>query len=112
MAIKHIFISHAHADAAAATELAEHLKNAGHDTKVDTHDLGLGDNAIAFMNEGIANAHTIIILFSQHSKEAEWQQLEIDSAVWNEVAQNGGRCIVLRMFSAIRRLLKGTGRGG
>ena len=101
MAINHIFVSHASADAAAATQLAEHLKNAGHDTKIDTCDLSLGDNAIAFMNDGIANAHTVIILFSEHSVGAKWQQLEIDSAVWNEVAQNGGRCIVLRLDDAI-----------
>ena len=60
MAIKHIFISHANADAAAATQLAEHLKNAGHDTKIDTHDLGLGDNAIGFINEGIAKGRSYV----------------------------------------------------
>jgi Cdc6-like AAA superfamily ATPase len=97
MGVTHIYVSHAGEDAPIATQLADHLRNAGHDTKVDTHDLSLGDNAIAFMNDGIANAHTIIILFSIHSANAKWQQLEIDSAVWNEVAQGGGRWIVVRL---------------
>jgi len=97
MALTYIYVSHAGEDAPIATELAEHLRNAGHDTKVDTLDLSLGDNAIAFMNEGIANAHTVVILFSKHSASAKWQRLEIDSAVWNEVAQSGGRCIVVRL---------------
>ena len=95
MGITHILISHAAEDAKIATELAEHLRNAGHETKVDTRDLGLGDNVIAFMNEGIANAAAVIILFSKHTTDAEWQKLEIDAAVWNEIAQSGGRCIVV-----------------
>ena len=97
MSITHIFISHASEDGEIATELAGHLRNANHETNVDTQDLGLGDNAIAFMNEGIANAAAVIILFSKHTPDAEWQKLEIDSAVWNEVEQGGGRCIVVRL---------------
>jgi len=97
MGLRHIYISHAGTDAAVAAQLEKHLRNAGHETKVDMRDLGLGDNAIAFMNEGIANAHIIIILFSKHYTNAKWQKLEINSAVWNEVAQSGGRCIVVRL---------------
>lgn len=97
MAITHILISHAAEDTKIAKDLEEHLRNAGHETKIDTRDLGLGDNVIAFMNEGIANAAAVIILFSKHTSEADWQKLEIDAAVWNEVAQDGGRCIVVRL---------------
>ena len=80
-----------------ATELSEQLRNAGHDARIDTRDLTLGDDAIEFMNEGISNAAAVIILFSRHSLEAEWQRLEINAARWNEVAQGGGRCIVVRL---------------
>jgi hypothetical protein len=97
MSFKHIFVSHAGEDRAAAEQLVEHLRNAGHDTKVDLHDLGLGDDAIDFMNSGIAEAHTIIIMFSAYSAAARWQRLEINSAVWSEVEQSGGRCIVVRL---------------
>ena len=87
MNLKHIFISHSSEDAEIASELAEHFRNADHETKVDTQNLDLGDNAIAFMNEGISNAAAVIILFSTHTPKAEWQKLEIDAAVWNQVAQ-------------------------
>ncbi|MGO8731319.1 MAG: toll/interleukin-1 receptor domain-containing protein [Terriglobia bacterium] len=97
MGVTHIFVSHAGPDAAIATQLTQHLRDAGRDTKVDTLNLSLGDNTIDFMNEGIANAHTVVVLFSRHSANAKWQKLEIDSAVWNEVAQSGGRCIVVRL---------------
>ena len=97
MNLKHIFISHATQDARIASDLAEHLRNADHETRIDTKDLSLGDNAVAFMNEGIANAGVVIILFSKHTPRAEWQKLEIDAAVWNQVAQDGGRCVVVRL---------------
>jgi hypothetical protein len=64
---------------------------------VDTRELILGDNAIDFMNQGIAEAHTVIILFSRHTPDAKWQNLEINSALWNELEQNGGMCIVVRL---------------
>ena len=87
----------------------EHLRNAGHATKVDLFDLGLGDDAIAFMNRGIAEAHTVIILFSVHSASPKWQQLEINSAIWSEVERTGGRCIVVRLDDTpVAAILEGT----
>jgi TIR domain len=100
--MKHIFVSHAGADVAAAERLALALRNAGHDTKVDTKELGLGGDSITFMNESIAQAHTVIVLYSRHTPNAEWQKLEIKAAVWNEVAQCGGNCIVVRLDVAGR----------
>ena len=97
MGIGHIFISHASKDAHIATELADHLRNANHETRVDTRDLGLGDDVIAFMNEAIENAAAIVILFSKHTPKAVWQNIEMNAAVWHEVAQGGGRCIVVRL---------------
>ena len=95
--MRRIFISHSSSDTAAASQLAADLRNAGHEAAVDEIDLGLGDDSIDFMNRGIAEAHAIIILFSQHTINAKWQHLEINAALWNEVAQAGGVCIVLRL---------------
>ena len=100
MGIKRIFVSHAGPDAAIATKLAEHLRNAGHDAKIDTLDLPLGGNVIAFMNAELDAADAVIILFSAHTASATWQNPEIDAAVWNELAGDGGRCIVVRLDDA------------
>ena len=97
MGITHIFVSHATPDTETATTLATHLRDAGHETKVDTHELRLGDDCIAFMNNEIADAAVVIILFSEHTHFAKWQNLEINAALWNEVAQDGGKCIVVRL---------------
>jgi hypothetical protein len=49
------------------------------------------------MNDGIAGAHTVVILYSKNTPQAKWQKLEIYSAVWNEVEQSGGVCMVVRL---------------
>ncbi|WP_437225977.1 toll/interleukin-1 receptor domain-containing protein [Planctomicrobium sp. SH661] len=95
--LKHIFVSHAGPDRALADQLAADLRDAGHETKVDTRELKLGDDSIDFMNEAIADAHTVIILYSQHTPKARWQMLEINASLWNEVAQDGGTCILVRL---------------
>jgi hypothetical protein len=97
MGLTHIYISHAGEDSAVAQALAGHLKDAGHDTKVDVANLSLGDDVIEFMNDGIAQAHVVVILLSKHMLAATWQRLEINAAVWNEHAQKGARCLPVRL---------------
>lgn len=100
MSITRIFISHSTPDSAVATDLAQHLRNAGHETTVDTLDLDLGDDLIAFMDDGIAEAAAVIILLSRHSADAKWQKLEMAAALWNEVIKESGKCIVFRLDDA------------
>ena len=98
--MRHFFVSHAGEDKAVASRLAEHLRNTGLDVIVDTHELGLGDDSIEFMNESIAGAGVVIILYSKHTEAARWQKFEINAAVWNEVEQDGGVCVVVRLDDA------------
>src|SRR5262249_44425063 len=95
--MKHVFLSHAGKDSAVANRLYGDLRNVGHDVRIDLHELTLGDDTIDFMNDEIANAHTVVILFSKNTPAAKWQRLEINAAVWNEVAQEGGKVIVLKI---------------
>jgi hypothetical protein len=97
--MNHIFISHAGGDSAVAERLYEDLKNAGHEARIDKCELRLGANSIQFMNEGIAQAQAVVILFSKSTPSASWQKIEIDGAVWNEIQQGGATCIVIRLDS-------------
>ena len=63
MGITQVFVSHAGKDVVIATALADHLRNAGHDAKIDMRDLALGHNTIEFINDSIKNAAAVIILF-------------------------------------------------
>ena len=98
--MKHIFISHAGKDSAIAQRLCEDLRNVGHSVRIDLHELKLGDDTIQFMSDAIAQAHTVIILFSENTANAKWQKTEINAAVWNEIAQEGGKVIVLKIDAA------------
>jgi hypothetical protein len=92
-----IFISHAGADADVATRISQDLKNAGHETRVDTSELRLGVDSIEFMNQSIEDADVVLILHSKHTPQAVWQKLEVHAALWNEIAQEGGKCIIIRL---------------
>ena len=93
--MKHIFITHAGPDASMAQRLQGDLKNIGHEVRIDVTGLRLGDNSIRFMNEGLGDAHTIIILYSMHIKQAKWQQREVEAATWQEINEGKTRVIVL-----------------
>ncbi|MFC5455031.1 toll/interleukin-1 receptor domain-containing protein [Prosthecobacter fluviatilis] len=95
--MKQIFISHATADSHVANKLAEDLKMAGHEVRIDTKDLGLGDDVVEFMEDGINRASAVIILHSKNSAQAKWQKKEINAAIWKEVADSGGTCIVIKL---------------
>jgi len=95
--MKHVFISHAGRDTAEAQRLSDELRNVGHDVQIDLRELKLGDDTIQFMSDAIADAHTVVILFSKNTPKAKWQKLEINAAVWNETAQDGGKVIVLKL---------------
>lgn len=98
--MKHIFISHAGKDTDIALRLFNDLKDVGHDVRIDRKELTLGTDTIEFMNDAIANAQTVLIIFSQHTPTAIWQKLEINAALWNELAQAGGKVIVLKYGEA------------
>ncbi|MAX37950.1 MAG: hypothetical protein CME33_15450 [Gimesia sp.] len=98
--MKHIFISHTGHDSDIADRLYNDLKDVGHDIRIDLKELTLGDDTIDFMNEAIADAHTVLIIFSEHTESAVWQRKEINAAVWNETAQDGGKVIVVKVGNA------------
>jgi len=98
--MKNVFISHAGADTAIAKQLHDDLVKAGVAVTIDLNSLKLGNNPIDFMNKAIAAADTVLILYSTATPNAKWQMLEIDSALWHNLAQSGGEIIVLRLDSA------------
>ena len=110
--MKHVFISHAGLDTAIAQKLFEDLRNVGHDVCIDLRELKLGDDTIQFMNDAISKAHTVVIIFSHNTPKAIWQQKEINAAIWNETAQQGGKVIALTLDETELPPLLGSKRFG
>ena len=95
-----VFISHAGPDWRVAERLGEDLKAAGNHITVDLDNLGLGDDVVQFMNDGIADADFILIIHSRHTSEAINQIAEVNAAVWNQINQSGAVCIIVRLDDA------------
>ncbi len=49
------------------------------------------------MNEGISQAHTIIIIYSKHTDDARWQTAEVDATTWYGTIHQGVTIIVLNL---------------
>jgi hypothetical protein len=94
--MRHIFISHAGKDSEIAKRLYNDLKDVGHDVCIDLQELKIGSDSIEFMNNAISDAHTVVVIFSANTDSAIWQKKEINAAVWHELAQEGGKVIVLK----------------
>ena len=95
--MKHIFISHAGADSKVAEKLHYDLRMGGHHVRIDLHELQIGDDIIKFINNAIRDSNIIIIIYSENTPSARWQQLEISAAVSSSVNKNDGSIIVLTL---------------
>ena len=107
--MKHIFISHAGRDSEIAKRLHDDLKMVGHDVCIDLEELKFGDDTIDFMNKAIMDSHTVIIIYSENTRNAAWQKLEINAAVWRRVS-HGGTLIVLTLGSVELPPVLGPGK--
>jgi TIR domain-containing protein len=92
-----IFVSYASPDAVIADQLANDLKNVGHEVYIDSDRLQMGEDIPSFMNDGIRSSSIIIIIFSASSAKARWQDREVSAALCREVEQRSCRVIVLRL---------------
>lgn len=91
------FISHASPDTDIANRLAQDLRFSGHNVTVDTHDLKSGEDIIDFMNCSLENSDFIIILHSQHTQQANFQNAEINAVVASSIADEARKYIVIRL---------------
>jgi hypothetical protein len=69
---KRIFISHAHADASLADELARALEAAGFAPWIDQREIRPGDSFLERMNAGLGVASYVVVLLSSTSSSSRW----------------------------------------
>lgn len=80
-AVRKVFISYAHEDAALASEIAEKLKTTGVHVWIDQQEMAPGDSFIGRMNEGIGGADYVLLLVSEASLVSQWVSREWMSAL-------------------------------
>jgi hypothetical protein len=82
-----VFVSHAGADSAKAVAVAELMKRAGIEVRIDRDELHLGDRFLHFMETALSTSDYCLLLWSKAASATPWVQLEWEAALHRSVAE-------------------------
>jgi hypothetical protein len=74
--MSNVFISHRSDDNLAAEQLAQDIKQSGHNTWLDIWEISLGDSVIQKINEGLQGATYVVVCYSSQGIESSWMSRE------------------------------------
>jgi hypothetical protein len=80
-----VFVSHRGSDAAEAEQLADELRKAGHQVRLDVWDVNVGDSIIKYMNDGTAGANALVLCLSDNTSDAPWMDREWMSSLHRQL---------------------------
>lgn len=92
-----VFLSHASADLAWATRVADALKAAGLEVALDHEDIAPGASFVHFMNEGLDRAEYCLLLWSAIASQRGWVREEWQTAFQRSVEENRTFLVVARI---------------
>ena len=82
-----VFISHSSKDKPAVEQLAVALRAKGIDPWLDKWEIGLGDDIVAKINQGLDEAGAGLIIFSKHSRESRWVEAEVSYLTYARIQE-------------------------
>jgi hypothetical protein len=82
-----VFVSHAGADSAKAMAVADVMKRAGIEVRIDRDELHLGDGFLAFMESALSKSDFCLLLWSKAASATPWVQLEWEAALSRSVVE-------------------------
>lgn len=91
-----IFISHRGVDSNLAERLAHDISRAGHKVWLDVWEIGVGDQIIERMNEGLEGASYVVVCYSS-SGMAPWMTIEWASAFAQQLNGKGVKILPARL---------------
>lgn len=71
-----VFISHRGSDSKQAEQIADEIKNAGHNVWFDSWEINLGDSIIGKMSEGLSTCTYLILCYSKVGIDCPWMSRE------------------------------------
>lgn len=92
-----VFISHRMADMSEATHLAESIRDAGHEVWLDAWELGVGDNIIEKINNGLKGADYLILCLSSHGVMSKWMSQEWMSTLARQLNDQSVKLLPVRL---------------
>jgi hypothetical protein len=78
--MSHIFFSYSRKDKALAEEIIQQLRSVGFVIWQDVSSIRGGENWLRAIQQGIAEAAAVVVLWSKHASESQWVGREIDLA--------------------------------
>jgi hypothetical protein len=91
------FISHRGADSVEAGRLGAALADAGHEVRLDTWEIRVGDSIIGWMNEALRSSLFLILCYSKHGTEAPWMSREWQSGLALQLDGHGIKLLPARL---------------
>lgn len=92
-----VFISHRKSDDDPAEQLANEIRNAGHQVWLDEWNIGLGDSIIERINEGLQGATYVIVCYSSSGVTSPWMGREWMSALARQLNGHGVKLLPARL---------------
>ena len=91
-----VFIGHRGADSSPAERLAKEIREAGHAVWLDTWEIGVGDQIIQKMNDGLEGATYLVVCYSSHGM-APWMNIEWMSALASQLNGRSVKVLPVRL---------------
>lgn len=92
-----IFISHRSNDVREAEQLANELRNTGHQVWLDAWNINLGDSIVGRMNEGLEIANYVVVCYSASGIASPWMSREWMSTLARQLNGHGIKLIPVRL---------------
>jgi hypothetical protein len=91
--VARIFISHSSADKVIARQLANDLRDLGHDPWLDEYAIRVGESIPDKIEKGLQDAEFVVVLLTPDAVRSGWVDREWKAKYWEEVS--AGRVMVL-----------------
>ncbi|MGK4567568.1 toll/interleukin-1 receptor domain-containing protein [Flavobacterium sp. 3HN19-14] len=92
-----IFMSHRIKDNDEAENLANHLRNEGHNVWLDIWEINIGDSILKKMNEGLQSANYLILCYSDEGVESEYISREWYAALHMQLQGKSIKILPVRL---------------
>lgn len=103
-----VFISHRGSDQASAERLANQLNAAGHLVWLDTLEIGIGDQIVGRINEGLNGASYLVLCYSAAGM-SDWMNIEWMSTLTRQLDGHAVKVLPVRLSGIeIPAILAGT----
>jgi hypothetical protein len=99
--VANVFISHRGADHVVAEQLAEALRNRGHQVWIDTWEVRVGDSIIKQIDTGLGGSGFLLLCCSDAPSTSQWMDREWMSALARQLEGANTKILPVRLTGGV-----------